>query len=62
MAIMVDFLRSRANGEWFYYHTDEDPGLPRKFTCYEWDFGRVPDTLDLWYLRAEFNEIFRTET
>ena len=62
MSIIVSFLRGRINGEWFYYHLDEDFGRKRKFICEKWTYGRVPDTLDLWRVRADFKEVFRTET
>jgi phage-related protein len=61
MAEMLSFVRDRA-GNWFYYHLDEDLGRARKFRCKKWDYGRVPDTLDLWYFKAEFRETFTTET
>lgn len=61
MRLIVDFLRSRVNGEWFYYHLDENPTWNRKFICERWRYGRVRDTKDLWYVRAEFKEVFRNE-
>ena len=62
MSQIIGFLRGRINGEWFYYHLDEDLGRRRKFMCERWRYGRVRDTLDLWYVKAEFKEVFRTET
>jgi phage-related protein len=61
MATMLSFLRSRS-GDWFYYIMDEDAARRRKFMCDRWRYGRVRDTLDLWYFKAEFKEVFRTET
>lgn len=61
MSEIISFLRSRINGDWFYYHMDEDAGRRRKFMCERWSYGRVRDTKDLWYVRAEFKEVFRTE-
>lgn len=62
MATIISFLRSRINGDWFYYHLDEDFGRKRKFICEKWTYGRTPDTLDCWEVSAEFQEVFRTET
>lgn len=62
MAQIISFFRSHVNGRWFYYHLDEDVGLQRKFMCDTWSYGRVPDTKTLWWVKAEFKEVFRPNT
>lgn len=62
MAQIISFLRFHTNGGWFYYHLDEDPNRQRKFMCDTWTWGRVKDTPNLWWVKAEFKEVFRPNT